>query len=301
MTSWNNRTWAEFRRSHRHHLISLKVHIKGGRCKKSIREKNVLLRELWKSDAPFLEANNIYARIDFAEIWLRLGREFGDGKPCYLVTLAPEQFALSFDEVPSFDLRKLHSLARQTLLGFDFIGNAEIGCYTNFRKGLHRGPLNSLHVHAMVVDPDVKLLKKRVRDFSGRFQSLVPGCPSAHAVRINPVDIDCILLYMVKAAAFEYRVAPRKTEVVDPTTGEVLKKATGRYSQYKGEAKRHIQLSVRKAVSDWYLDKLIFAGGYGKGILQQVRKDSLKSLPRKMRSKRQHEFSGAFKPPEDDL
>lgn len=294
MTSWNNRTWAEFRRSHRHHLISLKAHIKCGRCKKPIREKNVLLRELWKSDAPFLAANNINARIDFAEIWLQLGREFGEGKPCYLVTLAPEQFALSFDEVPSFDLRKLHSLARQTLLGFDFIGNAEIGCYTNFNKELRRGPVNSLHVHAMVVNPDVRLLKQRVKDFSRRFKSLVPGCPSAHAVRIDPIDIDCILLYMMKAAAFEYRVAPRKTEVVDPTTGEFLKQATGRYRQYKGEAKRHIQLSVRKAIFDWYLDKLIFAGGDGKAVLQQVRKAALQRLPRKMRSKRQREFSGAF-------
>ena len=258
-------------------------------------ERKLLLREFSPSDAPFMAANNLKARCRFARIWMKRCARFGKRRRAYLVTFALDRFAMTLERAKLFSLRKLKSWVGEALRGFDYIANVEVAPYTNWQHYFLRGNIYHLHVHAIVFDGDEEELDRRIKAVTMKHPSLLPGCPSGHYEQIKPDTLEHVLLYIMKAPTFKYRAYARRTKVLDKRTNSMIKVHAGRYGQLSDHANPGLQLLVRSIMVGWHLDRVIFAGGNARELLKEIRHEALSGLLRRMHSKRQSLFSGAFK------
>ncbi|QUS40710.1 hypothetical protein RPMA_19135 [Tardiphaga alba] len=294
----NDVAWPVFWAKHNEQFQKLKKHIRSGYCRKTRKEKKALLRELRKRDAPFLAANNLQARVNFAKIWLREGFKYGHRRQCYLVTLTPSDFAMSFDHAMEFDVRHIHRWAKRVLTGFDYIANVEIAPYTNWQYLLLRGHAYHYHVHAIVFSPDIVALEQRFAEANRAYSSLLPSRPAFHKELIAASDLKWVLLYPLKGIVKNYRAYPVMRERVDED-GMVQKEPTGAFRQRDKPANPGLAIKVRALMQNAHLDKWVFAGGAGKPILKAIKEEALRRLPHRLRSKRQSAFRDHFTPEED--
>lgn len=288
-----NGVFYEYTKDVRTNAVLLEKYIKSKWFTGREAARDSLLRELLKSDAPFLAANNPEARIRFYPAWNSNLRMFAFAKPTYLITLMPRRYVVGIDQAKHFDIRTLQAWARNELLGFDYVGIVEAAHYSEARFGPDAGAQISFHVHLIVVGPDFALLERRIAEISRKYPSLIVSCNSADARLIKPEDLGLVFKYLIKEPTNDYRIYPIKEQIEDEL-GTTRTFDTDESRQRKKRLTSGVQLRVRRITRDWYLDKMIIGGGRGSAVLEKIRTDALRGLPWPKRKGRQNEFSGCF-------
>jgi hypothetical protein len=278
----------------------LKWHISSGYCRKSDAEKKALLRDFIDSDGWFLAANNPAARVHFYRHWAYHGHQFAHGQENYLVTFTPERYVKPLLAAKSFNIKKLQAWVRNLLRGFDYIAIVEPAYYSNINLGLHPPPIIAFHVHIIVRNPNTFRLRQIMDEVNRSHRSLVPGCPAADMRPIAPGDHHKVLKYVVKEPSGNYRAYPMRKEVMDRQTGEIESWMTGRFRQKSKPASPGVQLRTREVIKDWYMDKIILAGGAGCETLKAIRRELMRFMPRRIQRGRQKQFSGYFEKGDDE-
>jgi hypothetical protein len=120
-------------------------------------------------------------------------------------------------------------------------------------------------------------LKALVDAVSAKYPSLIADLPSADYRLIKPEHLEGKVLYMLKSP-HEYRVWPKKDEVIDPETGEITVQSTGRYRQKSRKLRRGDQVRLFRVMQDRYLDHLMLGGGAGRDLLLSIREKSLQPV-----------------------
>lgn len=265
-------------------------YVEGGWCRRSDDEKAVLLQDFRPSDAEFLAANNAHARMRFAEISLRHVADYfraGDGCEVtpYLATLIPLQYAVNLGggKDLDFNLQTIQSWARRHLQGRDFIGIVEPALFTNWRN---RRLVLSMHVHCFLWNVDQCSADELAQRINSKTKSLLKHVPAADIRPITKGTEQTAWLYLLKSPAAEYRVYPKMKTVPDPMFGGTMKVKTGYWGQHKSVMRPGLYLAVRDATQGWFLDRMMFAGGDGKPMLEALGEEALKYIPKKERSAR---------------
>jgi hypothetical protein len=221
-------------------------------------------QELQRANSVYLYANNPEARARFSKIFLsnltdHLKSPRQEDRlrcPVYLVTIALKRFCCPIKDAAAFDLKPLQAWVRQAMEGMSYLGFVEAALYSNMTLGpeAKKGQVKvkiesktttttttttkkrhgtiSWHVHLIVWGASRAMLKATVDDISAKHPSLITGLPSADYRRIRPEHFAGKVLYILKSPR-EYRVWPKKQEVIDPETGEITTHATGRFTQKK--------------------------------------------------------------------
>ncbi len=288
-----NGVFYEYTKDVRTNAVLLEKYVKSNWFRGTEDARDRLLRELLKSDAPFLAANNPEARIRFYPAWNQNLRTFAFGRRTYLVTLTPRQYVVGIDQAKHFDIATIQAWARNELLGFDYVGIVEAAHYSEARFGPNAGAQISFHVHLIVVGPDLALLQRRMAEISRKYPSLIVSCNSADARLIKPEDLGLVFKYLIKEPTNDYRIYPIKEQIEDEL-GITRTFDTDESRQRKKRLTSGVQLRVRRVTRDWYLDKMIIGGGRGCAVLENIRTDALRGLPWSKRKSRQSKFSGCF-------
>ncbi len=138
-------------------------------------------------------------------------------------------------------------------------------------------PTVSWHVHVLVWNVTRARLRGLVDEISAEHPSLIEGLPSADYRRIAPVHLASKALYMLKSPR-EYRIWPKKEKVVDPVTGEMEIRRTGRFRQKSRLLRRKVQVRMFEVMRDRYLDWMMLGGGAGRELLLTIRNTALQPL-----------------------
>lgn len=271
-------------------------------CSFSDEVKQQLRREMLKSDAPFLAANNPEGRILFYPAWVANLLSFVGEQKAQLVTLVPRQYVFPISLAASFDFRVLQAWAREELRGFDFVGMVEVAHYSQAFAGVKTEAQVSFHVHIIVVGANAKALKERVAHINSRFKSLLPDCPVADVRTIKPMDLQIVAGYMAKEANIDYRVYPMKEQLDDELAARAAKTSSGEVKarQAKKRLTSGVQYRLRNVTRGMHLDHMVFGGGSGADAVRKIQYDARRTLPHsKRRGGRELIHSGCFEPRED--
>jgi hypothetical protein len=260
-----------------------KRYVEGGWCRRSDDQKDLLLQDFDPSGADFLAANNVYARMKFAKVSLQhVADYFGTGggfdKTPYLATLIPVQYAVNLGggKDIEFNLDTIKSWTRHQLGGRDFLGIVEPALFTNWRK---RKNVLSIHVHCFLWNVDERTADELAVQINSRTKSLLKHVPAADIRPIMKGTEKTTWLYMMKSPTAEYRVYPKKRTVPDPIFGGTMKEETGYWGVHKDVMRPGLYLAVRDATQGWFLDRMVFAGGEGKVILDALKEEALAAIP----------------------
>jgi hypothetical protein len=275
-------------------------------------------QELQRANSVYLYANNPEARAGFSRVFLstltdHLKSPVNEDRlrtPVYLVTFALRRFCCPIQEAAGFDLKPLQAWVRQAMEGMSYLGFVEAAFYSNLTLGpeakkarvkpkietKHRNKPTtkkrhgtiSWHVHLIVWGTSRATLKATVDDISAKHPSLITGLPAADYRRIRPEHFAGKVLYILKVPR-EYRVWPKKQEVIDPETGEITTHATGRFTQKSRIMRSGDQVRMFEVMRDRYLDLMMLGGGAGKDLLLAIREEALKPL--RARERRQQSQS----------
>ena len=115
-------------------------------------------------------------------------------------------------------------------------------------------------------------------DINERYDALLPGVDPAYGVLVAKQDVIGKALYMLKAPQSEHRVYPKRTEKIDPETGEITTPTTGRFKQRKRPLRPCDMVRMCNVLADKCLDRLLFAGGDGAKVVGDIRTEALKPL-----------------------
>lgn len=240
-----------------------------------------VMQQLDGSNAIFLYANNVPGRVAFvraADRYLSDIIELGSThKNFFFVTLTPIDFVMPIEQASEFDPKKLRIWVRKRLSGFHFIGMIEAAMFSNFgRPAGEKGAMIAWHVHAIVWGTGEAALRRVTKEINAGVNALVPGCRAADCQKIAPDQVLEKLLYSLKMPQKEYRAYPMMQEVVDQRTGEIVKEATGRYRTRKRDLRPGDAAAMLTVMSEQYVDRLTFAGGDGRLVLKQIKREALR-------------------------
>jgi len=249
--------------------------------------------ETSKGGGIYLYANAAEARARYSALAVRhfadlLERE--QPEHVWMVTLASRDYAMSLAEAECADLAPLKNWAHQMLLGFSYFGMIDAAFYSR-RKANPTDTLGTVswHIHAFVWDVSEADLAVRIASINERVHSVVPGLTAAHA---SPVDLDRFaprLRYVLKEPLNEYADWPKKSETVDPETGEIVIIQTGKRRQAKRPLRGGNQVRMAKVMAERTLDKLTIAGGGGRDLMGHLNAAALapyREQQRKVRERR---------------
>lgn len=271
-------------------------------CMFSNEVKEQLRKEMLKSDAPFLAANNPEGRVLFYPAWVANLMAFVGEQSAQLVTLVPRQYVFPISSAGSFDFRVLQAWAREELRGFDFVGMVEVAHYSQAFAGIKTEAQVSFHVHIIVVGANAKALTERIAHINGRFKSLLPDCPAADVRTIKPIDLQIVAGYMAKEANTDYRVYPMKEQLDDELAAHAAKTSSGEVKarQAKKRLTSGVQYRLREVTRGMHLDHMVFGGGSGGDAVRKIQYDVRRTLPWSKRfGGRELIHSGCFEPLED--
>jgi hypothetical protein len=262
-------TWLEYFRQHRDRDRQLKTYITTGRGRKTCQQ--TIIDELKETSSRSLFATNRIARLSFGR-WLRRSVGQSDlGAGYFFVTLAPRCFAVPLSEAPAFNHEQVKVWVQTSLADFDFVGMVDFALYTNLKAagGLHEFCV-SVHWHGVVWGCSLSDLETVKDDINAGHRTLIPGYDAAHVRLLSREQMNGRILYLSKAPLSEYRVYPRKTEVMDKQTGELTKVSLGSFQQRKrllrpGDAVRMCQVLAGRT-----LPELALANGEGDRILARA-------------------------------
>ncbi|RVG23661.1 hypothetical protein [Sinorhizobium meliloti] len=241
-----------------------------------------LKNDLALASASSLKAINCAARIRFAEVFgkdlrVLLGRNNVDD--VFFVTLSLHEHAVPFDKSASFNVVACKDATHTLLEGLSFIGIVEAAYYYSapFMPGA-RHPFVSWHSHAIVWGTRQSELAKRRRLFNQKHRPFVPGRYAAHYRRITPTIALSYARYMSKSLVNEYTAYPKKREVADPDTGEIIKQLTGKWRNRKRPIRPTNLIRAMQGMDRRTLKQLCFAGGAGKAFRRNLLAVTRKSL-----------------------
>ena len=235
-----------------------------------------------------LFATNTRARIAFATAAERAVSQLvedGSIDTFFFLTLAPRDFACPLADAADFDEFSVRFWALPLLLGFHHLGVIEAALYSNANvlPGT-RGPMVSWHGHVLGWGSPKRKFDALVMRVNGDHEPLIPGRTAAHVRLLTPRQAVGRAIYMLKAPLNEYRVYPRKHEVVDPQTGEILELPTGAFQQKKRDLRPGDAVKMCKALGSRTLPMLVFAGGEGARLLGSIHLNALSSIVREDRA-----------------
>lgn len=272
-------TEAVFNRQHRQADDQLRHYHERGR-KGSVHLNRDALTELDRSQAMYLYANNLDARLNFARITsghlAERAKGLGADQPVFFVTLIRHDHTIREDHAAGFKIKRLHSWVHEVLRGCAYVGMVECSLFTNlnaagasFKRGV------SWHVHAVVWGVTEAELSRRIDAVNTRYRSIVEGIKAAHYRRIGHTEVAGKSRYMCKGQLSEYRAWPRKDTIIDNETGEITIEGTGRFRQGKRPLRPCDMVRMCNIFAGMTLDKLAFAGGAGKTVLKDIRQEAL--------------------------
>jgi hypothetical protein len=275
------KTWQRFIVEHRKLQNSLATYLAGGR-QGALRLNPAVFEEIEPEGAPFLFANNMDARIAFAEVAKRHFEKLLDRVGTfYWVTLIPKKYVVAEKDAPSFDPRILQGWVHHVLRGFSYFGIVEPAYYTN--KGAIPGTNDkavSMHTHHLLWGATERQVQARMAEINEEYVALLPGVEPALAVAVTGEDVIKCLLYMLKAPQCNYRFYPLKGDFQDLDTGEIITRGTGVFKQKKGAIRPGEMVRMCNVLVGKLLHKLTFAAGDGKAVHAAICKEALAPLRR---------------------
>lgn len=196
------------------------------------------------------------------------GKEIGNA---YFLTLAPDRYAVSLEEAEAFDTRAIRRWAKELLDNFHYVACIEAGFHSKHES--RRGKWVSWHVHAIVWCCSRREIGELVSDLNSRSEAFLRNARTAHVRHLNSAKaIKARVYYMLKAPKSDHRSFSRVEEEVDPETGEVRKRPTGKYTAKKREIRPKDMLRMVKVLSGRRLTELVFSGGDGRRIQKRAEK-----------------------------
>lgn len=275
-------TYQAFDAAHRKADTRLRNYIEQDR-KGSVRLSADALTELDRSQAMYLPANNLNARLKFAQIMARHGDATVAGlpsdQPVFFFTLIVRAYTVREDRAAGFNIKRLKGLYHEILRGGSYVGMVEAALYTNLNAaGASFKRAVSWHVHVIVWGISEAELAAICRVANARYRTIIDGIDAAHYRRLAREEVAGQALYMCKGQLSEYRVWPRKREKHDRETGEVTIEGTGRFSQAKREIRTGDIARMYNIFAGRYLDQLAFAGGAGVPVLHAIRREAKADL-----------------------
>lgn len=283
--------WLEYVRQHNQYDKKLQRYIRSewGRTSDTRR----IVQELKQGSAKSLFATNKEARFAFLR-WAR--RAFRKAKlhpPAgfFMLTLSPRDFALPLSQAIQFDHEELKKWARSVLVGIDYFGMVDVALYTNLAESIQSlEPTVSWHIHVIAWGRSKAVFQQIVDDINEHYDALVAGRTAAHLRVVK--DMLGRLCYVLKAPLSDYRVYPRKKDVMDPETGELTRDPIQRKRPLRpGDA-----LKVCSVLAGRKLPSLAFAGGRGIRLLQQTLSNArldLQEQGRRRKRKLERAYYGA--------
>lgn len=243
---------------------------------------SALSRELDPRNAIYLHANNMQARIAFADVAVEQFEELfdriGGASPTlgFWMTLTPGQFAVDEDADQEFDPKALMQWVHRQLRGLSFVAMIDMAYYSNKAVLGGHAAAASWHVHLIVwgcTRQELKAIRDRI---NLRHRSLVPTRPVAHFRGYIREKLMERVYYMLAAPMDDYRVGMHREEYINPDTGVVL--AAGTFKQNKGRLKPGKIIKIYEIMEGYYLDKMLFGGGEGRAVAKDIRRKALAPL-----------------------
>lgn len=231
-----------------------------------------------------LKAINYAARIRFAQHLVdRLLAVVGQDSAMHIlfVTLILEEHAVPFRDAADFDVAACKIASKEFLYGFDYFGFVEPAFF--YRAPFVTGrtqPYVSWHSHAIVWTKTKRGLAKKRQSFNRAHRAFIPGWRAAHLRAISLSQLPSYARYMSKNVVKQYTAYPKMKELVDPQTGEIIKRPTGKWRNRKEDIKPTNLVRALTAVGNRTLRQLSFAGGSGKAVRLGALNASVKSLRR---------------------
>ncbi len=236
--------------------------------------------ELEPAAALYLFANNRDARLRYVEIAARhLGDAIGDlpaNAPVFWVTLINREHAVREDEAGAFQIKRLHRWAHRLLRGCNYVGMVEAALFTNLdvvAAGYKRTVSWHCHLHVWGVSEEV--IAEICTKANTRYRTLVPGVTVAHYRPVTYAEACERAFYMHKGQISEYRVWQRRRVSMDDDTGVITIVGTGRFSQGKRPMRPGDMARMCRVFAGRTLDRLAFAGGAGRKVLDAIRVEAL--------------------------
>ena len=224
-----------------------------------------------------------FTRIACGHLMAAVG-SLGTSEPISFVTLIDERFTLGLDTAHNINLVKLQAWARAELPGCSFVGMVEAALYTNVglvKAGMKRAV--SWHIHMIVWGVSEARLVELIASLNARRRTLVPGVTAGHYRMLEPEEVQGQLIYMLKPPISDHRIYQRKRTLSDRETGELHVEGTGRFKQRKGALKPGNLARMVKVMADRTLDRLAFAAGEGRAVLETINTEALAPYNRWLR------------------
>lgn len=258
-------SFAAFLKVHREFETMLRDYSTTARGRKAFDAETLLRME--RRIAMSLFAINVRSRIQLAGA---AGREFqkvilrGPDEDFHFVTLAPKQFAVPIAIAPTFDQKTLKVWAKAQLRGLNYVGMIEAAYYSNYNPVPgRRSAMISWHVHAIVWGCSERRLVAMADRVNAVEEPLIPGRKAAHVRTMKSGTAAKRIFYMLKIAIDNYRVYPRKGEIVDCRTGEISIGNTGATIQKKDRLRPGEGVKMAIVMGNRTLPTLMFSAGEG--------------------------------------
>lgn len=263
---------AAFRKVHREFETMLRDYSTTARGRKAFDAGT--LQRMERRKAKSLFAINVRSRIQLAsaadhEFDNVVSRRPDDG--FYFVTLAPKEFAVPIAVAPTFDQKALKAWAKDHLRGLNYVGIIEAAYYSNYNPiPGRRSAMISWHVHAIIWGCSERRIVGMVGGVNAGCEQLIPGRPPAHVRTMTSHTAAKRIFYMLKIAIDNYRVYPRKGEIVDPLTGEVTVGNTGAMIQKKDRLRPGEAVKMAIVMGKRTLPTLMFSAGEGTTVWRKT-------------------------------
>lgn len=232
-----------------------------------------------------LPANNLVARTRYArtmgEHLERLAQTLPSGTPVFFVTLINREHTVPRRSGARFDPRRVVGWTHAELQGFNYVGMVEAAYFSNLKTlgGPNRRYL-SWHTHMLLWGPTEAELAERIEGINRRFITGVPGRTAAHYRRLELEEVFGQGLYMTKGQINEYRAWPKRIEVANPDTGEVLKLPTRNYTVKKRPLRPGDAIHLCRAFAGRTINDLAFAARDGRAVLDEINREALAEFHR---------------------
>lgn len=269
-------TLDRFIRSHRKNDRMLKEYLLSKKGKKLFDAG--VFDELKNRASLSLPAINRRARIALARAAYIRGKELfqQNGKPAYLVTVTPRQFANLLSDAAEFDPQTIIQWTKRRLGDWHFVGVVEAALFTNVAQYLGaEEPAVSWHVHLVVWGCKECEVAALVDDVNARVKSFVPGRDTAHCEKLKPTQVPGRFLYILKMPLSDYRIWPAKKD-----RHAVSGRTQPQFNIQKRPLRPGDGVRMCKVLRRLRLPELIFAGGDGAAFKRQIEEDARRSIER---------------------
>jgi len=186
------------------------------------------------------------------------------------VTFTPREWALPLSAAAAFDHAAIRQEAKATLGGFQHIGVIEVALYTNCNviPGT-TGWMVAPHYHALTWGHEEEAIRELAAEANQSHEALLLGRIAFHYRMLAGKKALGRINYMMKAPLSEYRVIPKKGELVDLETGEITVGLTGSFNQKKRGIRKGDAWKMCAVLDERVMPDLMFAEGEGATILQR--------------------------------